>query len=163
MLARRVYVQLRNILVVLYVLCASACPSHKTETMSIWPAAWDVQDVHLLALRVLFCPLMVQAFSSVHCSGVSLGRGNIYPEQLQTLSCRQTSAVCACLIAESASQSCVCLLMASEGRLVYEGGIKTRLSGAELFKSSQKRMLKMAACLQNAARILAVLSLPLFP
>lgn len=87
----------------------------------------------------------------------------MYPEQFQALGGRQTSAVCACLIAESASQSCVCLFIASGGRLVYEGGIKTRLSGAELLKSSQKRMLKMAACLQNAARVLAGLSLPLFP
>lgn len=57
----------------------------------------------------------------------------------------------------------LCVFIASGGRLVYEGKIENRLSGAELLKSSQKKMFKMAACLQNAVRVLAVLSLPLLP
>lgn len=87
----------------------------------------------------------------------------MHPGQLQALDRRQTSATCACLVADSAPQSCVRVFIASGGHLVYEGEIENRLSGAELLKSSQKKMFKMAACLQNAARVWAVLSLPLFP
>lgn len=101
-------------------------------------AAWHVQDLHLLALERL---LPLNVLGTLRCSllkGV-LGRGNPHPEQLQALVCRQTSAMRACLIAESASQSCVCTFIANEGCLVCEGGIENRLSGAELLKSRQKK------------------------
>lgn len=84
-----------------------------------------------------FLPLGVSGLSVSLLKGLLAGEIHIH-SNCRFWTARQTSAVCVFLTEESASQSCVCVFIANGGRLVHEGGIGNRLSGAELLKSSQK-------------------------